>query len=379
MNNHLQKMGGRILSEFNDLKRTLESASKELNIELEKLNRIVSGDCDINDIHKLIIKMGDIYPIDISDLFLLKDDCEGGIKLMKHYESKSSSRTFKRKNRDGELKPYYEYRDTAMSRLSSFKPEWIKELRVVNDSDPNNPDVIYNNGHFLHQITFFIGPVNFYWKTGDKSYCKKMNTGDSNYITPFYPHSFASRDGDKDAIIIAVTFGGEVRKNQKELYWLGNDRIQKFIDMGKKNKTKNFIPVSTKRSDKNPKVSSSYKIKELTDISHLSLARGFDVEVLNSDETDTFETSFHTYIYNYGESSSYFYSEFDNKTYKRLFESGDSIYVQPFVKYSFENREQNNSKILIIEVATTINDSTQLELSYFNNNDRITKETKRWF
>ena len=47
-------MGGRILSEFNDLKRTLESASKELNIELEKLNRIVSGDCDINDIHKNI-------------------------------------------------------------------------------------------------------------------------------------------------------------------------------------------------------------------------------------------------------------------------------------------------------------------------------------
>ena len=74
--------------------------------------------------------------------------------------------------------------------------------------------------------------------------------------------------------------------------------------MGKKNNTKNFIPVSTKRSDKNPKVSSSYKIKELTDISHLSLARGFDVEVLNSDETATFETSFHTYIYNYGESSS---------------------------------------------------------------------------
>ena len=135
-----------------------------------------------------------------------------------------------------------------MSRLSYFKPEWIKELRVVDNSNPKNPDVIYNNGHFLHQITFFLGPVNFYWKEGDKSYCKEMNTGDSNYITPFYSHSFANRDENKDAIIIAVTFGGEVRKNQKELYWLGKNRIQKFIDLGKEKQKQKFTPVSIKRA-----------------------------------------------------------------------------------------------------------------------------------
>ena len=41
-----------------------------------------------------------------------------------------------------------------MSKLGPFKPEWIKELRNVNDSDPRNPEIAYNNGHFLHQLTF---------------------------------------------------------------------------------------------------------------------------------------------------------------------------------------------------------------------------------
>ena len=88
-----------------------------------------------------------------------------------------------------------------------------------------------------------------------------MNTGDSNYITPFYPHSFASRDKDKDTIIIAVTFGGEVRKNQKEIYWMGNDRIQKFIEMGKQKQKHNFVPISINQNKEYDIINSSYKIK----------------------------------------------------------------------------------------------------------------------
>ena len=83
-------------------------------------------------------------------------------------------------------KDYYEYRDTATATLSPFKPEWIEELRVVEDNRPENPDVAYNNGHFLHQMTAFIGPVNFYWELNGEKYSKEMNTGSSNYITPFY-------------------------------------------------------------------------------------------------------------------------------------------------------------------------------------------------
>ena len=93
-----------------------------------------------------------------------------------------------------------------------FRPEWIKELRVVEDNDAYNPDVQYNNGHLMMQTTFFIGPVNFYYELRGKKYCFEANTGDSNFISPFVKHSFTSRDPNEDAIIIAVTYGGGVRK-----------------------------------------------------------------------------------------------------------------------------------------------------------------------
>ena len=50
-----------------------------------------------------------------------------------------------------------------MSRLGPFRPEWIKELRHVEDNDPHNPDVQFNNGHLMMQTTLFVGPVNFYY------------------------------------------------------------------------------------------------------------------------------------------------------------------------------------------------------------------------
>jgi len=224
---YLKIIGARIKSELNDLKRTPESAAEELKINPDKINAIINGNANIEDTYMLIGKMGNFYPIDSTDLYLLKDDCVNGIKIMRADESKNSSRIFNRKDKTGSKTPYYKYRDTAMSKLSPFKPEWIKELRVVNDSNPENPDIAYNNGHFLHQTTFFIGPVNFYWEINGKKYSSEMNTGDSNYITPFHAHSFASRNSSKDALIIAVTFGGDARRAQKELYILGKERIEK--------------------------------------------------------------------------------------------------------------------------------------------------------
>ena len=226
---HIKLIGARIKSELNDLKRTPESAAKELEIDQKIINNIIEGNCEIKDVYMLINKMGSFYPIDSNDLYIPEEDCVNGVKIMRSDQSKISSRIFCRKNRTGSKTPYYEYRDTAMSKISPFKPEWIKELRMVNDSDPKNPDVAYNNGHFLHQTTFFIGPVNFYWEINGKKYSSEMNTGDSNYITPFYPHSFTNRDPSKEALIIAVTFGGDVRRAQKEIYLLGKERIEKSV------------------------------------------------------------------------------------------------------------------------------------------------------
>ena len=224
-----QLLGRRILSEANDLKRTITSLASEIGYDENKLNNIVKGECHIDETYEVINRMGKHYPIDISDLYFGEDDCTNGVRFMREEESRKSSRIFTRKDRTGNRTPFYDYRDTAMSKLGPFKPEWIKELRVVDNNDPYNPDIAYNNGHFLHQMTFFIGPVNFYWEVNGKKYCTEMNTGDSNYITPFWPHSFASRDANQLALIIAVTYGGDVRRSQKELYNLGGDKIQSYL------------------------------------------------------------------------------------------------------------------------------------------------------
>jgi uncharacterized RmlC-like cupin family protein len=219
---HLKKIGSRIFSEANDLKRTPETLAKDLGMKPQDVQNILDGERPIEDTYSLVARMGSTYPIDASDLLIPEDDTTNGVKIMRKDDSEASKRIFDRKDKTGALTPYYDYRDTAMSKLAPLKPEWIKELRAVENSDPENSDVAYNNGHFMHQATFFKGPVNFYWQDKDGiKHSSEMNTGDSNYITPFHPHSFTSRSQNEEALILAVTFGGDVRRAQKELYALG--------------------------------------------------------------------------------------------------------------------------------------------------------------
>lgn len=216
-----RRLGSRILQEANDLKRTVSSMAQELGVEVDWVTQITQGQATRADCERLIQLMGEYYPIDPSQLWLVEDECTYGVRIMRAEQSKQTARVFQRKNASGEKSPYYEYRDTAMARLSPFKPEWIKELRVVSNEDPYHPDVAYNKGHFLHQLTFFVGEVNFYWEVEGKKFCRKMNTGDSNYITPYWPHSFTSRNPKTPGLILALTFGGHVQQAQKELYSLG--------------------------------------------------------------------------------------------------------------------------------------------------------------
>jgi len=223
--NFLKLQGAKILAEANDLKRTIEALARDIGLLPGFVQNVVDGNAPWSDVQEVLTRMGKTYPIDSAELTLMEDDSRNGVRVMRAAESAASGRVFSRKNRSGERTPYYEYRDTAMSKVGPFKPEWIKELRTVSDSEPNNPDVIYNNGHFLHQMTFFIGPVNFYWEVNGKRFCSEMSTGDSNYITPFWPHSFANRDPSQEAIIIAVTYGGEVKRTLRELYALGPSAV----------------------------------------------------------------------------------------------------------------------------------------------------------
>ena len=222
-NAYLKALGARIQSEANDLKRTPEALASELGVSGQTVESVLSGAADLDTAQNLLCAMTEAYPISLADVWIDADETDHGVRVMSAAASESSSRIFDRINKDGDLTPYYEYRDTAMSRGAPFKPEWILELRTVDDAEADNPDIAFNNGHLMHQTTFFIGPVNFYWETDGKRHCAELDTGDSNYITPFVPHSFASRDKDQPGLIIAITFSGLVGRALRDFTSIGAD------------------------------------------------------------------------------------------------------------------------------------------------------------
>jgi len=213
------RFGNYFLGMLNDLKRRPEDAANELNIPLKEIMDIIDGNKEITT--EIISRAVKIWPVNYRDFFLIRDDCPNGIKIMRNEDSAKSSRVM---NRGG--LPYYEYRDTAMSSVALFRPEWIEELCIVEDNDPNNLAVQWNNGHFMHQFTYFIGDVNYYYRGPDGE--KKvaiMNTGDSVYGTPFRPHSFATRKGaKKNGLILALTYGNQLAADtQQELSAVGEE------------------------------------------------------------------------------------------------------------------------------------------------------------
>jgi hypothetical protein len=217
----LRALGARILSEANDLKRTPEALAQELSVPLATVRSVIAGDAPPQTAEELLNAMAKVYPVARADLLVERDDTDGGVRIMRAAASESTARVFARRNRSDAQSSYYEYRDTAMSRNAPFKPEWIRPLRIVGDAQPDNPDVAYNHGHLLHQQTFFIGEVNFYWKAGGRSFGREMRTGDSNYITPFVPHSFTSRNARQPGLIVAVTYAGQVRRALSEFARIG--------------------------------------------------------------------------------------------------------------------------------------------------------------
>jgi methylphosphonate synthase len=219
-----KRIGSNFLGILNDIKRRPSDAAKELEISNEEIQNIINGQIRLSS--EIISKATKIWPVNARDFYVMHDDCPNGLKIMRCEDSVKSSRIMHRAG-----KPYYEYRDTAMSSVGPFRPEWIEQLCIVDDNEPNNRQVQWNNGHFMHQFTYFIGDVNFYYidENGEKKVAI-MNTGDSNYITPFIPHSFATRKGaGKNGLILALTYGNNLSgDSQHELSSMGKKLAKEF-------------------------------------------------------------------------------------------------------------------------------------------------------
>jgi hypothetical protein len=199
----------------NDLKRNDAVAEADLGLAPGSFADYTSGRRPVT--WELISRAARAWPLNERDLLPTHDDTAHGLHIMRAKESEASSRIIERGGG-----PYYEYRDTAMSRLASYRPEWIRMLRVVDDDDPDNPAVNWNKGHLLYQFTYFVGPVNYYFRSDGRSFCVPMSTGDSVWGLPFAPHSFAARTDDEPAYILALTYGGDLTGDaQRELSAFG--------------------------------------------------------------------------------------------------------------------------------------------------------------
>ena len=89
-------------------------------------------------------------------------------------------------------------------------------------------------------------------------------------------------------------------------------------------------------------------------------------------------TSLHSYIYNYGDSEVIFCWENEGYTYQEVIRKHDSVYMQPFVNHGF-SCAQGDGKLFVVRVSGSVNLSTQRELSYMANVERVFNETKCWF
>ena len=394
-------LGSRILSELNDLKRTLKSASEELKINLSILEAAVNGDLPKNELDDLINKICSFYPIN-KDEFTFEE-----IKISDrfvHFKAKDAlltSRKYQRINSAQQRTDYYEYRDSATSRLSSFRPEWIKELRVVENNDPLNKDVAYNNGHFMHQLTFFVGPVNFYYQYKGEYTCETMNTGDSNYIPPFIPHSFTSRNKDQEAFIVAVTFGGNFKKILPRVSALDNkmmDYIKTLIDSrGNNSKAKkqtynlkNIFPENEVKSHSRDLsfCNSGVVIKKVDDYQFIkkglfkaassenffSGARGFHIK---SDSQDSLllTNPCDSFLFNYGNQSVILEHITLNK--KVLFNQGDSLFIA--CGDEFKIVVKSSCSLFMVTLDLYLTPSIIDEIISFSDDTRIYEETKQWF
>ena len=233
---------------LNDLKRRPEDAAKDLRITEDDINKILNNQKKLT--FELIKKATEVWPVNYSDFFIIEDDTDNGIKIFSKNDSDKTARVMSR----GGV-PYYLYKDTVMSKISPFRPEWIEEKVIVENSDPNNNQVKFNNGHFLHQFTYFIGPVNFYYiDENNNKKIAEMNTGDSMYISPYIPHSFTTRKNSKNklGLILALTYTDKVDNDVlNELSAVGETLSKKYkLDLSKpkkglKSNIENFLKINS--------------------------------------------------------------------------------------------------------------------------------------
>ena len=349
---------------INDLKRRPIDASKDLKISLKKFNQYLNGNKKIDE--KFVGKAVTAWPVKISDFINPHFHKTNQFKIYKAADSLKTSRIMKR----GGIN-YYEYRDTVMDRDAPFRPEWIRDLVYLETNSPYENKLHWNKGHLMHQLTYFVGKVNFYYL--DKNNQKKtaiMNTGDSMYIAPYAPHTFASRDKNCRGFIIAITFSDKINTDiQNEISKLNYSKVSEIIF---KNKFENTKKVTIKKYPKKIKNNNSLKIITLAKNKIIPSVNFLEINVYKNNNKN-FYNNYHQYLYVLSKKAKL---KLENQHLN--LKENDTVYCKPFTNLKVLKKK---TKILIAQVESNFNLKTIKQLYYIGNKNikRLIKDNTQWF
>ncbi len=382
MNNahYKNNIGAVIRGLLNGLKHTPETIAPIIGVEQKVIEEIIGGKQELTaDIEQKLISVAglnqqDLYPAEFAGEFPIVDDTDLGVRIVRAAETKASERIL---SRGPANIPYYIYADTAMSNTSTFRPEWIKELFVHNGETADLPEWAFNKGHFEHQMTYFIGPVNFYWidKSGVR-HVTQMNTGDTNYISPFVPHTFTTREEDK-GLILAVTYGGAIA-NPTFKAEIGVMPVEDFLKHTKEKLAQLPFAIDEK------------VVAGVAILKHENAQNGNLVQCDYQPDTRTREITFiqgaisesvssDRWIYNVGSES--ITIEWGNGKSSEI-QTDDSLFIKPNTTHALKGNEQ--AKLLVVDIKPGAGDPL-IELKAIETYagdaglSRVHTETTRWY
>tara|TARA_Y100001970_G_C14179409_1_gene828954 strand:+ start:384 stop:1493 length:1110 start_codon:yes stop_codon:yes gene_type:complete len=351
---------------INDLKRRPEDAAKDLKIKTSTFYKYLKNNKKIDE--DFVKRAVNIWPVNINDFINPNYNKSLSYKIMRVQDSLKTKRIMKRGKKD-----YYEYRDTVMDRNAPFRPEWIRELVYVKSNSPKEKDLKWNRGHLLHQITYFVGKVNFYYiDSNNKKKTAIMNTGDSMYIAPYVPHTFASRDKNCKGHIIAITFSDKITNDiQNEISKFSKRKIKEII-FKKSIKTHKKVSVKKFKETKKSNINKAIQINRLANSKIIPTTNFLQIEIKKNNNLK-FSNSYHQYIYILKNNSRL---KIEDKLIK--FREGDTLYLRPFTKYKMPLK---NTKILVAQVQSVFSNDVIEQLHHIgaNNFKRLLKDNAQWF
>ncbi len=394
----IPEVGARIRQMLNGIKCALEDmeptfADLHPGLDIATLRSVVEGKIPpskeilaaIRDHPPLRVR--DLYRREYQHLFPVVDDTVDGVVISPAQTTQKTERKAFRGPPGGKVH-FYTYADTAASRTSLFRPEWIAEHFFHDGLHPESvPDWAYNKGHFEHQMTFFIGEVNFHWKQGEKKRVRKMNTGDTNYITPFVPHTFTTRKKG-EGVILAVTYGGAIAHEefQNRIHQMGLEEYVREVE-GKLPSINTAVAtddlggviVNNASSHKGGETQSGITVL-LANVPFQPYSRVLEYVVSSDPCFLHLQSNAEKWGYHLGKVP----VTLEWKSHSQLIYPGDSFFIQAGVLHSFkEEGTEEKARLVVMEIqpesSHPLEECALIRRYSSEGLQRIRQETSQWF